>query len=301
MNGILRAQNLYNTYVSGLIDSEFSQYADKIAVGICGQGSDCWGYDDSISNDHDNDTELVLWLDDETYEAIGQDLAKAYHGILHVANDNNHCSHNPRKGVRRISDFYSELTGSPTGPQDIWQWMQIPSNYLADATNGQIFRDDLGKFSSIREYILYGMPEEVRLKKIAGRLALAAQSGQYNYKRCIDHGELEAAEIALSQFVEHAIHLIYLLNFQHAPYYKWQFKRLRELRIMPEAVGLLSSISLNTCDREEAIEEFAKIIIKALKEQGLSHSESDYLEHHAIEIQDGLQNPALKTLHIMEI
>ena len=301
MNGIARAQNLYNTYVSGLIDSEFSQYADRIAVGICGQGSDCWGYDDSTSNDHDNDTGLVLWLDDTTYEAIGQDLAKAYHRILHVANGNNHCSHNPRKGVHRISQFYSELTGTPVGPETWQQWMYTPSNYLADATNGIIFRDDLGKFSQIREHILYGMPEDVRLKKIAGRLALAAQSGQYNYKRCIDHGELEAAEISLSQFVEHGLHLIYLLNFQHTPYYKWQFRRLRDLRIMPEAVELLSSITLNICDREETIEIFARIIIKALKEQGLSHSESDYLEHHGIEIQGNITDPEIRNLHLMHV
>ncbi len=301
MNGIKRAQNLYTAYVSALIDREFSQYAHRIAVGICGQGSDCWGYDDSVSKDHDNDTGLVLWLDDETYGEIGRALGEKYHDVLHVALDRRTCDHNPRKGVHTISGFYQQLVGGSEGPQTWEQWMSIPSHYLADATNGVVFRDDQGEFSRIRQHILYDMPEEVRLKKIAGRLALAAQSGQYNYARCLDHGEREAAEMALAQFVEHSLQLIYLLNFQHAPYYKWQFRHLREQGIMSDAVELLSRISLNQCDRVRTIEQFAAIIVSKLRQQGLTTTPSDYMEHHGQQIMDNITHPAIRALHLMHV
>ena len=44
---------------------------------------------------------------------------------------------------------------------------------LAAATNGEVFRDDLGEFSRIRRSFL-DMPQDVRLKKLAGHLIMAA-------------------------------------------------------------------------------------------------------------------------------
>lgn len=70
--------------------------------------------------------------------------------------------------------------------------MTTPDSCLAAATNGEVFRDDLGEFSRIRQSFL-DMPQDVRLKKLAGHLIMAAQAGQYNFKRCISHGETGGA------------------------------------------------------------------------------------------------------------
>ncbi len=46
-------RRFYEEYVADLIHTRFGEYEDRIAVGIAGEGSDCFGYDDHISRDHD--------------------------------------------------------------------------------------------------------------------------------------------------------------------------------------------------------------------------------------------------------
>ena len=80
-------------------------------------------------------------------------------------------------GVMRISDFYRRFTGCSGAPEAWRDWLHLPSYALAQAVSGEVFRDDLGEFSRIRNEIAHGMPEDVRRKKLAARLAFMAQSG----------------------------------------------------------------------------------------------------------------------------
>lgn len=52
-------------------------------------------------------------------------------------------------------------------PQTLQDWLYTSSVFFAEATNGEVFRDDLGEFTKIRNEILHGMPEDVRAKKSA--------------------------------------------------------------------------------------------------------------------------------------
>ena len=47
-----------------------------------------------------------------------------------------------------------------------------------------------------------------------------AQAGQYNYPRCVRHGEYGAAVLALAEFVRAACGAVYLLNRRHMPYFR---------------------------------------------------------------------------------
>ena len=90
-------------------------------------------------------------------------------------------------------------------------WFYISEQFLLEATNGKIFCDNFGLITDIRNKLSY-LPEDIRLKKLAGNILVMAQSGQYNYKRCIDRKETGAAQLAMGEFVNATLKVIFLLN-----------------------------------------------------------------------------------------
>ena len=64
-------RRFYDEHVAPMIRESFAKYEDRIAVGIAGEGSDCFGYDDEISRDHDFGTGVCLWINDEDMEEFG--------------------------------------------------------------------------------------------------------------------------------------------------------------------------------------------------------------------------------------
>ena len=306
MRGIDEAKAFYLEYGQEMIERNFPLYVGKIAVGLAGHGSECFGFDDEISRDHDFEKGFCLWLTDEDDLEIGVELARAYRALPRGGSAERSLMAENKLGVHRISDFYRRYTGSKAAPESWQQWMAIPSYALAEAVNGQVWRDDLGLFSEVREQIRNGMPEDVRKKKIAARAVQMAQAGQYNYSRCLAHGQQGAAMLACTEFVKAACEMIFLLNKVHMPYYKWCFKAmddLKRLSNMREALEFLLTGENDTAGqkiKKQVIEDICAAVIRELGEQNLSHGKWDYLEPHAFEVMDTIENPEIKALHIME-
>ena len=63
-----------------------------------------------------------------------------------------------------VGDFYRSIIGLEDVPQSIQQWMRIPEESLAMATNGRVLYDAPGEFTRIREQLLRYYPEDLRLK-----------------------------------------------------------------------------------------------------------------------------------------
>ena len=75
-------RRFYDKYVAPMIRERFGCYEDRIAVGIAGEGSDCFGYDDVISRDHDFGTGVCLWLTDDDMDEFGKELSAAYDDLV---------------------------------------------------------------------------------------------------------------------------------------------------------------------------------------------------------------------------
>ncbi len=96
------------------------------------------------------------------------------------------------------------------------EWLHVPDYALFEATDGEVFSDNYEEFTKIRER-LKNMPEDVKLKRLAGNLFIMAQSGQYNFARCLSHGEYEAAQLSLNEFVTSGLKVWFLLENKYAP------------------------------------------------------------------------------------
>ena len=306
MRGIDEARRLYSERGRELIHERFGEYEGRIAVGLAGHGSQCFGFDDELSRDHDFEAGFCLWLTDKDDLAFGVELSRAYRSLFPGGAAQRSALAERGVGVRRISDFYRRYTGSDGAPQSAAQWLSLPSWALAEATNGEIWRDDLGVFSGVRETLLHGMPEDVRRKKLAARVITMAQTGQYNYPRCLRHGESGAAMLAVSLFVTAAAETIFLINRRHMPYYKWSLRALRSLPRLSDMADplefLLTGENGGEADRlkEGLVEDICACVLAELRADGLTQGGGDYLEPHAFAIQRGITDPAMRAMHIME-
>lgn len=306
MRGLDEARACYEAYGRPMLHEQFPDYEGRIAVGLVGRGSECFGFDDDISRDHDFPQGFCLWLTDEDDLKIGVALARACRALLRSEAQTRSALAEESRGVHRISTFYRRYTGSNGVPESWQQWMAIPSWALAEATNGAVWRDDLGVFTSIREQLLTGMPEDVRLKKLAARAVEMAQSGQYNYIRCLSHGEEGAAVLALADFVRSAAQMLYLLNRRHAPYYKWllrgvdELPRLAELRPALDYLLTADNDGSGRVTKAGVVEDICAAVVRELNAQQLTDGDWDYLENHAFRLMDRIQNPEIRALHVME-
>ena len=285
-NGLELCEAFYEEYGRPMILQKFPEYEKMIAAGLVGEGSECFGFDDQTSRDHDFGPGFCLWLTDPVYDEIGEELQKAYDelpstymGITRFTT----LKAQKRVGVFRIGDFYESLIGLKDIPTTQNQWLFLDDYRLATAVNGKVFRDDLGEFTRIRRGIQEYYPEEVRIKKIARQAALMAQSGQYNYSRMFGRGEKVTASIALSEFMKHTMAMVYLLNRTYAPFYKWMHRGMEKLRVLPEIreiLNMLVDFPMGDERIPQTIEMIVALIIAEMKKQGLTSGEDNYLDHH---------------------
>ena len=310
MKGIELSEKFYNECGAPMIKTEFPDLEGIIAVGLVGAGSECFGFDDDISHDHDFEPGFCLFIPGEDVIDSRTEfrLERAYAKLPKVFEGVERLKLNPvggnRHGVIRTSAFYEAKTGSKNGEMSVGEWLSIPETYLAEATNGKVFRDDYGEFSAIRNNLL-NMPPDVRFKKLAGNLLLMAQSGQYNYGRCISHGETAAAQLAVGEFVSNTLAAAFRLNNKYMPFYKWSFRALSRLEKLSELSSPLEILLTtgNTPDlanrKQSIIDEIALAVIEELKAQNLTESRNNDLGSHAYSVNERVKDPSLRNAHIL--
>lgn len=306
MTGLELARQYYEAFGRPMLEKEFALIKERIAVGLVGHGSECFGYDDEISKDHDYEPGFCMWITEEDDHIFGFRLFRAYRKLpkayMGVEMQKQSILGSRFKGVHTIGEFYSFYTGREGAPETLEQWLAIPDFYLAEATNGAVFSDPLGRFSRIREELLSGRPRDVRLKKLASSLFYMAQAGQYNYGRCIRHGERGAAALALSEFVKNTAAAVFLINDIYEPYYKWVFRAMGKLPQLSDFAGRLTELLAAPYDAEKnqgIIEELCAGLIAALKSQDLSGEAGDYLEPHAYAVNDQIADGELRNRPVM--
>lgn len=298
-----------------MLERDFPDLLPLLAAGLVGRGSECFGYDDESSRDHDFEPGFCLFLPGEEVvsrrdafllERAYAKLPKEYKGVRrNLVNPVGGARH----GIFRTEEFYRKHIGGPAAPTTYDDWKALPEYARAEAVNGDLYFDNYGQFSAIRDAVRL-LPEDVRRKRLAGQLLLAAQAGQYNYTRCLGHGEPGAAQLAAVAFVQAAMATIFLLNNRPMPFYKWQFRALRELPILASTATDLESLlcsgtqtgnqEAEAMKKQKLIEQLSALLIAEVKRQGLSGTNSPDLERHAYDVNDSIMDADIRNRHILD-
>ena len=310
MKGLELARAYYREFGEPMLRERFPELLPLVAAGLCGSGSECWGFDDAISEDHDFEPGFCLFLPGEAVvdRKAAFELERAYAKLPKEFMGYRRQAVSPvggaRHGVIRTADFMMDKVGTPEGQLDLMKWLYVPEYMLAEAVNGEIFMDGYGEVTAVRER-LRRRPEDVRLKKLAGQLLLMAQSGQYNYRRCLSHGETGAAQLAVAEFVNSAMSAVFLLNNEYQPYYKWSFRAMRALPKLSITAELLEYLLTTDNEPETAKEKYSVIegiasdVIEELQEQELTKAVCGDLEKHAYSVNDKVADAQIRNMHVL--
>ena len=287
INGMTLSRSFYEKYGRPMIHEKFRDYEERMTVGLAGRGSQCYGFDDELSRDHDFGPDFCIWLDDDIYNEIGDELSKAYENLPSEFMGFRRVTTDPpdgkRVGVLRTHEFYSRILDidekrlaefiDTDDPGVIYGFFaSVREENLSECVNGELFNDGVGDFLRLRNKLSY-YPDTIWKRRIAEELHYSAQMGQYNYIRMLKRGEKVASEIALAGYMEHTMKLVYLINRKYAPYYKWLHRGMAGLEKAAVIMDIFNAV-YDMPKGDERIrmttEIVAAIIIEELEKIGMA-------------------------------
>lgn len=305
--GITIARKYCNDVLLPYFKEKHLSLLEKISIGIAGEGSECFGYDDILSRDHDFTFECCIWVNDEEYDNYCKEnnikeelekLAFSYDGYKSKIVGNFNYGVNDRRGILKVSDWYYKFLGVKRFPLNIKDWLKIPDYSLATATNGKIFyTGEKSEFLQIREELKKGYCSDILKYKIVKACMKIAQSGQYNLERCMLRGNYVASRQAETEFINEAISLVYLLNNGYMPFYKWAYKGIEQFgNLGNEMSSLIEKLVKSSYDdvntKKVIIEDVCNILIREMKKKKYINYDinSNFMQDIAIEIQKTIED-----------
>ena len=83
MTGMEMSRAFYEQFGAPMIHERFPEYEEIIAAGLTGSGSECYGYDDTVSTDHDFEPGFCLFIpgEDIVDRRTAFQLERAYAGL----------------------------------------------------------------------------------------------------------------------------------------------------------------------------------------------------------------------------
>lgn len=283
--GIEISEDFYFNQVKPFILKNYPDLVRYSAFGLVGEGSECYGFDDEISKDHDFIKRCSWFLPRDIISQLPITEINLGDGLVKII---------------AVEDFYKYYTLYEKGPLTLKEFRKVPQDLLSVATNGKIFEDNYGKFSYIRQRLLAYYPKDLVLKKLAYLCNKIAQSGQYNYQRCLKRNNLMGAQIALSEFLQYYCEFIHLINKKYMPFYKWQYRSLKSLHLLGEYTcskmdDLLSYSDISeSLQKIDIIEEMCEKLVGYLNKANLSNLNANFLKYHSSEIVKKINDEELK-------
>jgi hypothetical protein len=297
----------------------FPEIMQYLCFALAGPGSECYGFDDELSKDHDFEPGFCIFypeglLDSRQVFALERAYAKlpsefmgykrqpvaSYGGLS-------------RRGVIGIEEYFDRyIPSSAFPPKSVGQWALIREESLAEALNGTVYMDNYGNFSNIRDDLAVP-PQDIRFKRLSGLLFRLSQSLAYNVPRMYERGENGAVRLFLAEATEDVLSCLYILKERYRPYKKWLFRGMESLLSSEAASGAQSDVAkeifektLKMVDAEECavgVElagEIANELAEAVKGAcGLDSSGDNALQKCAFELNDRVADNVLRNSDIM--
>ena len=252
------------------------------AAALIGSGSELLGFDDEMSRDHGFGARLQLFVTDDDFDAHAGALVSRFAEIAPASflgasgvGSNRHRAGgagDDRHGLeiwtpRRVAGHW--LAIDIDQPLQAIDWLGLAEQRLLAVTAGEVFHDDLGALTQLRETLAY-LPRDVWLYKLACQWRRIAEEQAFVGRASLVGDDLGSRVIA-ARLARDLMRLAFLIERQYAPYPKWFGAAFARLTCADELSPLLG-LALSAPDwqaREEALAGAALALAKAHLVRGL--------------------------------
>ncbi len=251
IKGLDLAYAYYNENKEMLFKHIPASAKEYISIGLFGLGSECYGADDEISEDHDFDQGFIILVEDSIDKKDFLKIKEAYSMMpknyrrFYLLNQSKH-------GVHYLSEYLRIL-----GVDDI---NNISAESKALIYNGKIFyKGILTSFDNLR-YDLRKKSNYDFLIDLSLKALDINKYIPYNLKRALDRNDLYTYKSLKNNLVNHLMEFYYLYHKQYLPHDKLRLKLMDDNSIIKKWIYYI----LDNEDISSLYEEISAKLLETL-------------------------------------
>lgn len=251
IKGLELSESFFNENKALLFKKIPSNAIEYITIGLFGFGSECYGVDDEISEDHDFDQGFIILVEDSVPLTDFLKIKQAYDCLPKLYK--RFCLLNQTKhGVHYMKEYLNYL-----GVNDI---KNISDESKALLLNGKLFYQGFAStFANLRYDIRknsnYDFLIDLSLKALEINKYIP-----YNLKRSLDRGDLYTFKSLKNNLVNHLIEFYYIYHKMYLPHDKLRLKLMDNNSIIKKWIYYI----LDHDDISKLYEEISAKIIETL-------------------------------------
>jgi Domain of unknown function (DUF4037) len=246
--GLALCRAFYGEAVEPVLRAHFPSLAH--AAGLIGPGSEVLGFDTARSQDHHFGPRALLFLRDDDLplsprvsECLAAHLPHAFRGFstnfTEPQADGSRMPAPTATGrVNHLIEIHSvrsyaraRMGLDPGELSSLRRWLTLPQQRLLEFTRGEIFRDDLGEITALREALAY-FPHEVWIYLLGCQWQKISQEEAF-VGRTNEVGDALGSRLVAARLVRELMRLCFLMERRYWPYTKWFGSTFARLEIAP--------------------------------------------------------------------
>jgi hypothetical protein len=276
--GIELSRRFYLESVRPLLDARFPGLPH--AAARIGSGSEVLGFDTEMSTDHEWGPAVQLFLPEAQIglahsirEVMRHELPREFYGYpthfgdspdepgTQVMQSGSDGPINHHVTVSTVREFAQQhLAYDPALSLEAADWLTISSQKLREVTAGEVFFDEAGELTALRERLAY-YPHDVWLYMLAAQWQRIGQE-EHLMPRAGYAGDELGSSIIGSRLVRDIMGLCFLMERQYAPYPKWYGTAFKQLVAAERLLPVLAQVQAAETwqERNKAIAEACRCV-----------------------------------------
>jgi len=286
--GLELARAFYREVVAGILGGI------PHAAALLGEGSEVLGFDTERSTDHAWGPRLQIFVATEAVALLGTQvnaqLPDTFRGwpVRYYRWQTGRVEHHVE--VLSLDDWLRNHLGSDPRPaMTTAAWLATPQQLLLEATGGQVFHDDAGELTRIRERLRW-YPDDLWLWMMAAQWNRLGDEESF-VGRAAEVGDELGSRLVADHIARQAVRLCFLQERRYAPYAKWIGTAFARLNAAPAVGRALDAVFMaaDFAGREQALVRLYVVMAQRHNALGVTAPLSTATESFAVGINDAVR------------